>query len=722
MGQIQILNPFIRTVTFLVGFAIIVFLLITSIETGNSNDKIWIEVENAKEIDPKLKIIDDKEASGGKGITSLLPSHDIRAFASYNFTALNSGTYHTWLRAYWPGACSNSFFLKIDHNVNLLLIGNDNMLDIWHWIPGPTFELKAGNHNLYIWNDEFDARLDKILLTTDPYYKPQGKGESFAFFTDFEEHMSQFLHPQNSRLWKIVKDKNTDNSSLFLNGGEEGQPEYSFINITNGKEYFFSCNARECIKNENTDIQILFNYLNNHNYYKAEFTKNTLSVTVNKNGLKRRIGYFKGDEDLIDTCFNQYSIIYNNSNIVFKFHGKTLISLSDSSLRGGKIAFGSKSRNIYFDDLENLMDLTPLFQEHYFMTWKEGEGPLRLQPYSGKWTFGQFGIMSLEAMNYNSSEAFSYLGKEFWRNYRFAAAVKTGNEAGLCFYVQDAHNYFVYKMICGNNNTGKLQLLKVEKAQSRILCERPWPLKSGEWHRLEVKLNNDSIRLFFDNKNVLSYKDCTFTDGKIGFWCNSPNLKSLFDDIVVSPTIIAPHVPAILNYEFEIRQKAGVDLCDWENSGNIFRRKNYSGWNDQIVIEKELFKESAMWNKKSFSGNVGIKVHHIAIPRDVDANIMFRAINRGKTDEYKFIAGSDGIRLIKNNNIVLEKKLNFDKSLLIVKYTGDKWIFKSKDQVIFEYPDKFNYTSMKLGLGYSGAGIGDISIGNVSISYETFVN
>jgi hypothetical protein len=221
---------------------------------------------------------------------------------------------------------------------------------------------------------------------------------------------------------------------------------------------------------------------------------------------------------------------------------------------------------------------------------------------------------------------------------------------------------------------------------------------------------------------VLSFKDNTYSDGKIGFWCNSPKSKSLFDDIVVTPVKIVTTVPEFLSYEFEIRQKAGFDFCDWENAGNIFKRKNYDGWTDHLVIEKKLFLEASMWNKKSFIGNIEINVDHRFIPQDVDVNIMFKAMGKGKYDEYKFTVSSDRIIVTKNNIGVLEKNIPVDRSSCSVEYNGKEWIFKTKDAVLFKYSDKIKYALMKIGLCYSGIGMGDVFFEGVNISSDMYYN
>jgi len=276
----------------------------------------------------------------------------------------------------------------------------------------------------------------------------------------------------------------------------------------------------------------------------------------------------------------------------------------------------------------------------------------------------------------------------------------------------------MYKMITNFNNTGNLQLLKIENSKSLLLCDRKCLLKRGEWYKMGVNIKNDSISLLLDNNNVLNYIDNTYVDGKIGFWCNSSKYKSLFDDIVISPIKITNHISNKLKYEFEIREKAGLDFCDWKNSGNVFKRKNYDGWSDQIVVEKPLFSEVSIWNKKLFSGKVKIKVNYRAIPKDIDANIIFKAMNNARIDEYKFTTSEDRVLITKNNNTLFRKKIIFDRNQCSVEYKDHEWFFKSKDMVLFRYQEKNDHLLIQIGLSYNGIGMGDISINGISISSD----
>jgi hypothetical protein len=89
-----------RILFFLLGIAISGFIIYTSIEDTGSKEYIWFEAENANKIDPSFKIIEEKDASGGKAIVSTIRSHRVEAFATYNFNILNAGDYYFWARVY----------------------------------------------------------------------------------------------------------------------------------------------------------------------------------------------------------------------------------------------------------------------------------------------------------------------------------------------------------------------------------------------------------------------------------------------------------------------------------------------------------------------------------------------------------------------------------------------------------------------------------------------
>lgn len=181
-------------------------------------DKVYLllEAESAENICDGLSIIPDQNSSGGKAVVSLLKSHQIEAYASYDLEIQRTGEYQFWARCYWPGGCSNNYLVQIGDSRKLSL-GQDPVIDSWHWVKGPSFLLTPGKHELKIWNDEYGARIDKILLALDPAFIPSGMGEKIgSFFYDFEKPDLPKFEYQHPELWTVSTDPALADTALLF--------------------------------------------------------------------------------------------------------------------------------------------------------------------------------------------------------------------------------------------------------------------------------------------------------------------------------------------------------------------------------------------------------------------------------------------------------------------------------------------------------------------------
>lgn len=132
---------------------------------------------------------EDPEASGGEYIVSSVTNNDI---ASENIGLSGRivhipqpGTYMIWSRVMYGGEFQNSFWLRFDASDTLYRVGNDNTnYGVWRWVnftESPSNVMRvtfqdAGPHAMRIVPREEGARIDKIVLTMDPAYHPEGAG------------------------------------------------------------------------------------------------------------------------------------------------------------------------------------------------------------------------------------------------------------------------------------------------------------------------------------------------------------------------------------------------------------------------------------------------------------------------------------------------------------------------------------------------------------------
>ncbi|MBI4363881.1 MAG: hypothetical protein HY568_00470 [Candidatus Latescibacteria bacterium] len=102
---------------------------------------------------------------------------------AYPFEVSVPGTYFCWVRAKWQGTCSNSVTMAIApgsgaaagerrENRAQHLIGNDLVFNEWHWVRGPSFELKSGRYVCLVGTRESQPMVDCIVLTVDERFDP----------------------------------------------------------------------------------------------------------------------------------------------------------------------------------------------------------------------------------------------------------------------------------------------------------------------------------------------------------------------------------------------------------------------------------------------------------------------------------------------------------------------------------------------------------------------
>lgn len=152
--------------------------------------RIVLEAEDG-DIEPPVAVMDEPGASGGRCIIvtggSGKPGEEIPGdpdkkkyperwgAAVYKFKVTEPGKYRIWARKWWEDGCGNSFTFVVNGGYPVLF-GGDSSYDAWEWAVAPVlFDLKAGENALEVLNREDGVRLDKLIITKDADFVPQGK-------------------------------------------------------------------------------------------------------------------------------------------------------------------------------------------------------------------------------------------------------------------------------------------------------------------------------------------------------------------------------------------------------------------------------------------------------------------------------------------------------------------------------------------------------------------
>jgi hypothetical protein len=137
--------------------------------------RIWIEAEDGDIFSP-MQIIADSNASNGDAVVAP-GGAGTGGYAAYRFDIQRAGNYVMWARVLARTEASNSYFISINGvaNVNWPLPVSSQ----WQWVRyGQTMTFQQGRQSIFFRHREYNTHLDKLLITNDAGYIPQGMGAS----------------------------------------------------------------------------------------------------------------------------------------------------------------------------------------------------------------------------------------------------------------------------------------------------------------------------------------------------------------------------------------------------------------------------------------------------------------------------------------------------------------------------------------------------------------
>jgi PKD repeat protein len=160
---------------------------ITITVNSATTQHIWLEAEDADEINPLMEIAGDSSASGG-GYIWVPDGSGWKGlgYARYIITITTPGDYKICGRVQAPTIADNSFLVLMDDDVDrtwtIPVTDNWTWEDVNHWGSGTEtdpeidpviFTLSEGEHVLMIKHREDGTKLDGLLITNDLAYVPQ---------------------------------------------------------------------------------------------------------------------------------------------------------------------------------------------------------------------------------------------------------------------------------------------------------------------------------------------------------------------------------------------------------------------------------------------------------------------------------------------------------------------------------------------------------------------
>jgi hypothetical protein len=223
----------------------------TSQPPAGTHTYLWIEAEAGALVSP-MATAADSAASGGLYITTPDLGGGLEATspggqAAYTFTVPSSGTYVVWGRTLSPGGGSDSFWVSMDGAP--FARWNTPIGTAWVWdqvsgdgIADPlVFTLAAGPHTLVIKQREDGTRLDRLLVTSDRAFVPQGPGDGGGqppVYLWIEAEAGSLVSPMaaaaDSAAWGGLYITTPDLGGGLDAGSPGGQAAYTFTVPTTG--------------------------------------------------------------------------------------------------------------------------------------------------------------------------------------------------------------------------------------------------------------------------------------------------------------------------------------------------------------------------------------------------------------------------------------------------------------------------------------------------------
>jgi hypothetical protein len=191
--------------------------------------KIWLEAEDGNLSPPIVEDMDNAASSGGyiwvpQGSGNAWDSAYDSGYAEYAFEVPASGNYLIWGRVNANNGENDSFFVSIDGKDYFLWDTQVSNTWVWDQLNNRggddpiVYYLEAGWHTLLVKQREDGTKIDKILITDDPEFTPEGLGDGII--------------PQSIKIWLETEDSYLH--SPMVMGSEEGASFNSYIWVPEG--------------------------------------------------------------------------------------------------------------------------------------------------------------------------------------------------------------------------------------------------------------------------------------------------------------------------------------------------------------------------------------------------------------------------------------------------------------------------------------------------------
>ncbi len=220
-----------------------------------------------------------------------------------------------------------------------------------------------------------------------------------------------------------------------------------------------------------------------------------------------------------------------------------------------------------------------------------------------------------------------------WKDYAYEAKVRMGitnANAGIVFRVQDADNYYMYRI---NSANQKLELYKSVNGQLSLAADTSFSAQEDRWYTIKAVVQGNTIAGYVDGvlKTQWTNPVSQLTAGGVGFRTTSAGVH--YDDAVVAPIIL-------FSDDFEDGNSAGWVSSSGAWSVNTDRTKVLT----QANYATAFTTAGNSWTNYTFEAKVKMPI------ADANAGLLFRVQDANNYYMYRINSSNQKLELYKSVN------------------------------------------------------------------------
>ncbi|MGG1516419.1 family 16 glycoside hydrolase [Paenibacillus oryzisoli] len=314
-----------------------------------------------------------------------------------------------------------------------------------------------------------------------------------------------------------------DTNNVLSSGS---QVTTSLITANSGgswKDYVVQARGRMPITDANAGIVFRVQNANNYYMYRINSSNQKLELYKSVNGQLTSVA--NTPFTALEKQFYTMKAVVQGNKISCYVDGELKMVWTNpvSELTTGGVGFRTTSAGVHFDDV--IVSPIILFSDNF-----ENGNTTGWTSSSGSWSVKTDGT---KVLNQNNSATALITAGDAWKDYTFEAKAKmpiTNANAGIVFRVQNADNYYMYRI---NSSNQKLELYKAVNGQLTLVSSTSFTAQANQWYTIKASVQGNTIKGYVDGVLKTNWTNpvTELTTGKIGFRTTSVDVA--FDNPLV---------------------------------------------------------------------------------------------------------------------------------------------------------------------------------------------